>query len=195
LKRILAIIVGILAFLALVVLGAILVMPKDDLAALVQPLPVVGAHADAIVDFKSNITDSASHMVDDAVYSVTSTWREIASFSLADKPQRVVIELEPIRNQAPRMPQPPSPPVVETPPPTGETMGQPGETGEQPHSQNQELDQTAPHTAAMTPALPTDMAPPAVEATAPPPEAAAMPMIASDAPAAPLNMPIPLQHQ
>lgn len=111
-KKFLAIGIGVLAFVALAVTAGLLMVSDDTLDAMVRPLPVIGSHAEEIVELKSDITGSMSHLVDDSIYSVKSTWRSITNFSLTDRTQRVVIELEPVRTKKPRTPKPPQAPPV-----------------------------------------------------------------------------------
>lgn len=100
-KRILAIIAGFFAFLILVVLGAFLVMPRTDVVMIIQPLPLIGPHATKFGEIKSAINETASHFIDDTIYEFKSTWRTVTEFSFSERPQRVVIELEPIRTKRP----------------------------------------------------------------------------------------------
>lgn len=116
-KKFLAILFGFFAFVALAVFGAALVMPEDDLAALIRPLPVVGTHTDPIVDFKADTADAISHFIDDTVYGLKSTWRDVTDISLTDRTQRVVIELEPVRTKKVRTRETTPAPAVTPPPP------------------------------------------------------------------------------
>jgi len=114
LKRFLAIIIGFFAFATLVVIGAFLVMPRTDVVMIVHSLPVIGSHANKFGEIKSEINETASHFVDDTLYGVKLTWRSISEFSLAERPQRVVIELEPIRTKRQNQITPPPVPMAKT---------------------------------------------------------------------------------
>ncbi len=127
-KRFIAILIGLLAFVALAVFGAVMVMPEDDLAALVRPLPIIGSHAETIADLKFKVNDTASHIYDDTTYKITSTWRKLRDFSFTEGTQRVVIELDPVRPKKPRPKDPPPVPASEQPNPSEPMPEEPEQT-------------------------------------------------------------------
>jgi len=64
---------------------------------MVRPLPVIGPHTGTIANIKSDIIGRGTHFVDDSLYSVRSTWRDITSLTLTNRVQKIIIELEPVR--------------------------------------------------------------------------------------------------
>ena len=96
-KLVFVTLIGLFLFIFLIVSGYILVTPEDKLSAIVRPLPLVGTHTDKIISIKTDITDIGTYFIDDTLYAVKSTWRGIIGFSLTNRTQKVVIELEPIR--------------------------------------------------------------------------------------------------
>ena len=88
---------GLLILIFLIVSGFVLIVPKDELVVMVRPLPVLGPHTETIINIKTKITDGGAYFIDDTLYSITSTWRNIADFSLTNRAQKIIIELEPVR--------------------------------------------------------------------------------------------------
>ncbi len=129
-KRLAAIIFGLAAFLALAAMGAVFVMPDDDLTQLIEPLPIIGPHSEAIVHAKHEALESSAHFIDDSIYGLKTQWRNITSFSLTDRRQKVVIQLDPRRKPKPTAP--PPPPAVETEDTSKPVMLQPAQEGELP---------------------------------------------------------------
>lgn len=146
-KLVLAILFGLFAFITIGVAGFVLIMPDDELAALVHPLPVIGPHSDSIVDIKHDVTDGASYFVDDTLYGLKSTWRGITNFSLMDQTQKVVIELEPVRakRQATKTTRKKAPiaPTAPPPAPTIEPVAEPTKAPEHPEPATEPSKQTA----------------------------------------------------
>ena len=116
-KIVLTTLFSLFAFISLGVAGSVLIMPDDDLAAQVRPMPVIGPYADSIIHIKHNTINSASYFVEDTFYSLKSTWHGITHFSLTDRTQKVVIQLDPVRikeQQSTVHEAPPAPPVIPT---------------------------------------------------------------------------------
>jgi len=97
LKLVLTTLVGLTVFISLIILGFVLIIPKEKLTVMVRPLPVIGPHTETIVNVKNDITDGGARFANETLYRVKSTWRDITGFSLTNHTQKVVIELEPVR--------------------------------------------------------------------------------------------------
>ena len=127
-KLVLTTLFGLFAFITLGVAGSVLIMPDDDLTAQVRPMPVIGPYADSIIHIKHNTIDSASYFVEDTFYSLKSTWHGITHFSLTDRTQKVVIQLDPFRikeQQSTVHEAPPAPPVIPTEKPVAKPVAKP----------------------------------------------------------------------
>ncbi len=128
LKLVLTTLFGLFAFITLGVAGSVLIMPDDDLTAQVRPMPVIGPYADSIIHIKHNTIDSASYFVEDTFYSLKSTWHGITHFSLTDRTQKVVIQLDPFRikeQQSTVHETPPAPPVIPAAKPVEKPVAKP----------------------------------------------------------------------
>ena len=128
LKLVLTTLFGLFAFITLGVAGSVLIMPDDDLTAQVRPMPVIGPYADTIIHIKHNIIDSASYFVEDTFYSLKSTWHGITHFSLTDRTQKVVIQLDPFRIKEQKSTvheTPPAPPVIPAAKPVEKPVAKP----------------------------------------------------------------------
>jgi outer membrane biosynthesis protein TonB len=135
LKLVLAILFGLFASISLGVAGFVLIMPDDDLTAQVRPMPIIGPYADSIIRMKHNTTDSVSYFVEDTFYRLKSTWHGITHFSLIDRTQKVVIQLDPVRikeQQSTVHEAPPAPPVIPTAKPMQEHVAEPTQLDKQP---------------------------------------------------------------
>ena len=129
LKRVLTTLFGLFAFISLGVAVSVLIMPDDDLTAQVRPMPVIGPYADSIIHIKYNTIDSASYFVEDTFYSLKSTWHGITHFSLTDRTQKVVIQLDPVRIKEQQLTvheAPPTPQVIPTAKPVAKPVAKPG---------------------------------------------------------------------
>ncbi len=96
-KLIFTILFGIFVFIPMIAIGFILIVPKDKMIVLVSPLPVIGPHTETIANTKSDIIDRGAYLVDDSLYLVRSKWRDINNFTLTNRVQKIIIELEPVR--------------------------------------------------------------------------------------------------
>ncbi len=105
-------------FIGLSVAGAVFMMSEDEIIKVVRPLPVIGHSAEKIADFKADFSTSASYAADDAIYAIKSTWRSITDISFSSRPQRVIIELEPVRTKRPKLITPPPTMPQSSPEPT-----------------------------------------------------------------------------
>jgi hypothetical protein len=97
LKLVITILFGLFVIISLFFSGFVLMVPKDRFTAIIRPLPVIGLHTDTIVNIKKDITIRGAYLVEDTLYAVTSTWRNISDFSLTKSNQKVVINLVPLR--------------------------------------------------------------------------------------------------
>jgi len=96
-KRIFYLISAMIGLAVLGAAGAAFVMSDRDLETALKSVPGAGAHTDRVVDAKHSLSAGASNWLDDTLYSITSTWRDVVGFSPTNQTPRVVIELEPIR--------------------------------------------------------------------------------------------------
>jgi len=96
-KRALYLILAMVGLAILGAAGAAFVMSDRDLEDALKSVPGAGAHTDRVVDAKHSLSAGASNWLDDTLYSITSTWRDVVGFSPTNQTPRVVIELEPIR--------------------------------------------------------------------------------------------------
>ena len=96
-KLVLTILFSIFVFISIIGSGFVLIIPKDKLTAMVRFLPVIGPHTETIVNIKNDLTIWRTYLVEDTLYAVTSTWRDITGLSLTSRVQKVVILLEPVR--------------------------------------------------------------------------------------------------
>ena len=96
-KLVLTILFGLFVFISIIGSGFILIIPKDKLTAMVRLLPVIGPHTGTIVNIKNDLANWKTYLVEDTLYAVTSTWRDITGLSLTSRVQKVVILLEPVR--------------------------------------------------------------------------------------------------
>ncbi len=127
-KLVLTTFFGLFAFISLGVAGSVLFISDDDLTAQVRPMPVIGPYADSIIHIKHNIIDSVSYFVEDTFYSLKSTWHGITHFSLKDRTQKVVIQLNPVwikEQQTTVHEDPPAPPVIPTTKPVAKPVAKP----------------------------------------------------------------------
>ena len=96
-KRVLYLVMAMIGLAILGAAGAAFVMSDRDLEDALKSVPGAGAHTDRVVDAKHSLSAGASNWLDDTLYSITSTWRDVVGFSPTNQTPRVVIELEPIR--------------------------------------------------------------------------------------------------
>lgn len=91
-------------------------MSDDDVSAMLKSVPGAGPHVDVVIDAKHDLSDGLSNFVDDTVYSVKSTWRDLITYSPTNRIPRVVIELDPVRvsQQRPAEAVNPTPQMKET---------------------------------------------------------------------------------
>jgi len=116
-KRILIIVSSVIGLAVLGVLGAGLTMSERDLATILKSVPGLSSHAEDIAASKRGVSTGVSYWIDDTVYTVRSTWRDIINYSPSDRTPRVVIELEPVRTPVMMSDEAVPPGEAVTPPP------------------------------------------------------------------------------
>jgi TPR repeat protein len=135
---ILSVLIGLLFFGAV---GAGMTMSDDDLTAILNSVPGAGSHSETVIEVKHSVTDGISHYIDDTLYSIKSSWRDLVSYSPSNRIPHVIIELEPVRTSKAKMPSPATEPkekmatgpepmklMPKTPPASEPKMEKPPET-------------------------------------------------------------------